>query len=1410
MPQRISPNRRRSIAVLGNGSSTSSKVRQRRRAYSMIPGEKLSPATRARNLAPRKSILKRSLSARPSQESTSTSISINDGPSSTDATMTMDFTEVRPSLPRKSLGFSRRVSFASHAHVRMFEKPDRKDNARPHFEDEDEEREENEDEVEDSDEGASFEEDAPPQRNSRRRSSTGFTELGEQSMDMDDDDTGPIPQDFLGGASLNEEKFDDDSYVEDMDMTEVMPGGVQSLSTLVPRRRSSVAPVVTSSSTQSENQVVRRPLATISQKAEPQPQRELYPSLEDVPDPSLEQSATPNEDPDAGIVDDPTDMDLTMGSTAEPTISSTGEGDTQPMEFTIPVVRPPAPPSKLWLELRAMTHAGAEEPYAPPEMESSDDPEANAIVPSQGYPATHAGSDGDSMDLTVALNRLTKARPSLGLPPLSANPGSPGDDPEDDEPSYEHEAQDETFTSNEDSLDISLDGNQTVNLTQLRMSLGGRQSMAADTTMEFTNIYGGGLSTPAVADQSNEGVLPSSAPVGELGDEQQAERPSTPPAKSVPAPKQIFTLSKPAASHAPSSIPPSSAISQDDAQPQQPSKPAIPLPVFSLPPKSQDSSLGQTATKPPQPRPSPGKAPHNVTVPIPFTFTLPSRLNTRASPAKQAPPTAKPPTAPASPSKLPIFKGTAAFAPPTAPKSPLKRPAPPDEGDRDAPPPAKRQASEKLVASRDAPQPSGVDAQHNRRLSAVRRPSGYFAQRKSLGGANTQPVTAVSSLSQSSSTPALSNDLSRTSSPSPTIPAQRSDATSLPPSGPHTDNTADNNSSSAKSASPLNVPDIRVERASSPASDEIAKSTPPPEPRRSPRVSFAPIPAPEQPRPRDKSPYLSTRSDVANEGSQERSAPETITEADNESDHEIGEGEEDMELTEQWRDGINAGDVDDDEPTISIEQFFEMTNIRFMDEITAPRRSMILPGHLGMRNRRRSLTSAHSEETESIPLAEFMTAMAVDVPQLELYHDLASQLTGWVDESKKICRQAEEDAIKVTPALFREFAEVDELEKQDLLHQLKLIKANNIDSAKSQWYDWKSTWVTQLQESAEEAFAELENDAKTLEDIIGQAQTMLPALRDEYAQIMAELEKEEADIAEIENSDKNFLSDLKVSIAEQDVEVQALHANVSEAQAKLDRLKERSAEISSQKQEQESAISHGKELVQRQTESTSSEVLRLKNELEALEDLHLWRAVKLGSDLKEFLYSSRFRVLIPCVSHKPDVSRLTVERTKASRMKERDEFPELTELMLQCAPHIAAASGKGIDLRMIIQRLSDFWTSCAQIRLQLTFLAVQYPLELKLQTEDSGLPVFRVSAKVLFPSTKSKADITFVLDADTYSRWPLSIGLLKCEVKVVYGRADRQKILEAVQSRLSQATSSENHGCLLDACIEATEQLAFA
>jgi kinetochore protein Spc7/SPC105 len=104
-----------------------------------------------------------------------------------------------------------------------------------------------------------------------------------------------------------------------------------------------------------------------------------------------------------------------------------------------------------------------------------------------------------------------------------------------------------------------------------------------------------------------------------------------------------------------------------------------------------------------------------------------------------------------------------------------------------------------------------------------------------------------------------------------------------------------------------------------------------------------------------------------------------------------------------------------------------MTDIRFMDEITAPRRS-IHPS---------SRTSAR--EPSLIPLAEYVVAVDVDTPQLELYTHVSKDLQAWIEKSKQDYRQAEDEASKVTPELFEEFREADEESQKELLVCLSLV-----------------------------------------------------------------------------------------------------------------------------------------------------------------------------------------------------------------------------------------------------------------------------------------------------------------------------------------------------------------------------------
>ncbi|EMD41576.1 hypothetical protein CERSUDRAFT_110126 [Gelatoporia subvermispora B] len=1370
MPQKISPARRRSIAVLNQAPATR-HANNRRRAYSIVPGEKLSPAALARRLkAPRKSILKASINLPPSgsrDEDEETSA----GADSTNITQTMEFTQVHSAQPRKSLG--RRVSFASHAHVRLFEIQDKDNNTAS------------------SAEAVSPPQDSPPQqspyqddqnvhfqasqsrRNSmRRRSSVAFSEFGERSMEMDDDETAPYPAQFLqirandsAGSALEDDDWseDEDDDDEDMEITEAIQMNIarkRSLSlggqsSLGQRRRSSVAPT-TSSQSQSENQPprMRESIVAINQQ--------------------LQAHLTPGDLPG---------QDQSMVSEHSQSFGSEGASveETQPMEFTVPMgrsLRPPEPPSDAWLGLRAITHAG-DEPYElPPPDSSSDDG-----IPIPDSDPNDTILEGDSaMDLTDAIGRLVKARSSLGLPPVAAPLAENGnlntDIGQNAEASQSLDGDqfgEDSFSSSDDSLGDM--GDRTLNLTTIMQ----RTSLGTETSMENASIVNSVL--------EEDGVVRLPVVVTSPGSALPSTSTTIDSAAKENAPPGVFNA--PQTTTGPSSIPKSPA--RNARSPAKPSSgPTVPKPfVFSLPrsgsARPTTPSKGASA-----PTPNPPSA---------------SRATTRTQPSPA--------------------RATAAFAPSAAPKSPLKRPAPSDtDADHAQPSPAKRQAVGRLESAKKAPfeslglqKPTSTPAStQNRRasISSARRPSGYFAQRKSLGAnfppaANThsdvapteqtggQDLRRVTIAPLSMGTTSSEENLRDGVTDKPLYPDLASIAEELPPTSsklPSSESPALGSPRRARSCD-------REELRQAIAVPSPTRGSPSPASLRDNNTTGSPLNRTRSASPRvvatapRKSIALTTGIDrVASTSGQSM-------EVDNAGSQQaaITQSTSDQPSVTTFQD-----DLDEEGPPITIEQFFSMTGIRFMDEITAPkpRPSTIPPIQLRARSRGR-LSSESAPEEDPIPLAEFSVATAVEVPQYELYTAVVNDLNAWIEESKKICAQAEQESEKFTPALFREFADADESEKAILLHQLKLIKVNNHATAKSQWYDWKMQWVEQLYGYAEDGFASLETDAEMLAKAIQDAQAILPGLREEYAEVMAELEHERADIAASEASDPEYLKELKNTIAEQNAELDVFQADIAENNAKLQRLEEKSSEIESQKQEAVVAIAQAERTIHIQKESTSSEVFRLKDELEALQELHLWRVTKMDASSFECIYASRYHVSIPCHNHWPIPSKISISKTQASRTKERDVFPAFTELMLRVA-QIIVRKMQDAEIPEIVQRLGDIWSCCTQLRSQFTFLAIKYPLSVDaLERPDAAAPDLKVTATVMFPHAQGKAFVSFILDMQTYSTWPMSISSLKTEVKVAYGHIEQESILDAILGRLAQANSADNHGCLLDACIEATE-----
>ena len=288
--------------------------------------------------------------------------------------------------------------------------------------------------------------------------------------------------------------------------------------------------------------------------------------------------------------------------------------------------------------------------------------------------------EGDDMDLDDAVRRLEEARSSF-----TATDDAQGG-----------EGMEDSFSSMDDSLEERIGhGEETINVTEMlrKASLGALSEVSS--TMEATSVYGG--------------VIVGQGPSGPIAHD---ERPLSPPKQKLLSNSTTF-------------YPPSSnttdASSSKIPTARKPAKSTIPQPFsFSFTPKS-------TSTAPSTPRPP--------------------------SPTKAKVP-AKPNTSPKKPAQIP----TAAFALPVARPSP-KRPAAQtnSEGDDHRPSPAKRMAmankwvdaatpsaSPAVASTSTVPKPLPPNKKAPFQTSStpapppaptsqsLRRPSGYFARRRSM------------------------------------------------------------------------------------------------------------------------------------------------------------------------------------------------------------------------------------------------------------------------------------------------------------------------------------------------------------------------------------------------------------------------------------------------------------------------------------------------------------------------------------------------------------------------------------------------------------------------------------------------------------------------------------------------------
>uniref|UniRef100_D8PL34 Spc7 kinetochore protein domain-containing protein n=1 Tax=Schizophyllum commune (strain H4-8 / FGSC 9210) TaxID=578458 RepID=D8PL34_SCHCM len=506
-----------------------------------------------------------------------------------------------------------------------------------------------------------------------------------------------------------------------------------------------------------------------------------------------------------------------------------------------------------------------------------------------------------------------------------------------------------------------------------------------------------------------------------------------------------------------------------------------------------------------------------------------------------------------------------------------------------------------------------------------------------------------------------------------------------------------------------------------------------------------------------------------------------------------GEAGVDTQRMQAWVDGVDQENPEEPEevPQVSIQEFFEITGIKFIDEMIAPRRS---------------IAPRQARPADSIPLSEYLVALAVDLPQLDLYGRVADDLARSNTKYKENFEEMEREAALDTPELFQEYMLAEPEDQEGFRHYLTLIKANARMQAKSAWYSWKSTWVEELTGIAQSELEAMEADTKTIAELNAQLETALPELERQHAEVTAQLEKERTEIAEVEACNQDWLNELKGTIADQSTEIRSFETELAQVRSGKQHVQARIDEYEAEKQEHMAAIANANRMLDVRERRTHSEVRRLQAELDALEDLHQFRMRTIRPDLFEYEFLEKYLVSLPCRAFQPVNQGINITYLPG-RPIVRDDFPKYTALVLQTAKR-RIAEGPKRTIPKIVQELRDYFFSCKELRSQLGLITVKYPVELSV-LHDQG-EALMATAIVLFKPVKAKAFVSFIFADEVFATWPHSIKGVRVKVDVAYGQIDPELLSMAVTSRLAEATLQDNYACLLDACIQAQEQYPAA
>ncbi|KAK7914689.1 Spc7 kinetochore protein [Apiospora marii] len=474
---------------------------------------------------------------------------------------------------------------------------------------------------------------------------------------------------------------------------------------------------------------------------------------------------------------------------------------------------------------------------------------------------------------------------------------------------------------------------------------------------------------------------------------------------------------------------------------------------------------------------------------------------------------------------------------------------------------------------------------------------------------------------------------------------------------------------------------------------------------------------------------------------------------------------------------------DDDEERIHLQDFLNMTSIRFMELTTTKRRHTQAPA---------ALKDSTLHNVDDVSLERCIVAGACTVPMLELYQHSCRELKKYISEGRRIVHEIETETFDENPPLFKEYISAAPDFKLLMDNQFKNVKTHARLLSKAMWYEWRMKLQDGLKEGLVTIAKDMEDDEQLLQKQENMLNVTLPSLEKAYEALEQEHSSLRSVAEELADCDPEELEAARAELEDVDSDVAEKMRKIEELQQVLGETESTIQDMVDRKQECLAAIEEAEKIREECRGWSSKEISTLKVKVDEIEKEHGWTIAGISGTTVSMTYRREIEVVFDIRAFQDAKTTSHVDLCYIAAGREKNSQPKTVEkdFFVQCIQeYVRGLVQARAKISTLLRAIGAAWDKADAAADNIRLLNCTFPTEVA-RTSDSS-----IAAKIdmLLVPMQTKVQLTLGLESQ-----PAPDGIefrIVPQAHVVYGEHFKiDKVCEYLCTRLGErvTTKKEN------------------